>query len=64
MLLSIHEYNFDCEVRNMNLGTDNGIFGDPAPEYNKTIADFFTAFIQIFSLISAAFKAWFGTRVE
>lgn len=48
----------------MNLGTDNGIFGDPAPEYNKTIADFFTAFIQIFSLISAAFKAWFGTRVE
>lgn len=48
----------------MNLGTDNGIFGDPAPEYNRTIADFFTAIIQIFSFISAALQALFGTRTQ
>ncbi|MBR3867757.1 MAG: hypothetical protein IKM66_00435 [Clostridia bacterium] len=55
---------FDCEVRIMNLGTDSGIFGDAAPEYNRTLADFFTTFVQIFSLISAALKALFGTRVQ
>jgi len=48
----------------MNFGTDTGIFGDPAPEYNRTISDFFTIFVQIFSVISAAFKALFGTRVQ
>lgn len=48
----------------MNLGTDNGIFGDPAPEYNRTIADFFTILIEVFSVISAALKALFGTSVQ
>lgn len=48
----------------MNLGTDSGIFGDAAPEYNRTLADFFTTFVQIFSYISAALKALFGTRVQ
>ncbi len=48
----------------MNLGTDTGIFGDTAPEYNRTISDFFTTFIQIFSFLSAALKAFFGTETQ
>lgn len=48
----------------MNLGADNGIFGDPAPEYNRSLADFFTILIEIFSVISAAFQAFFGTRTQ
>lgn len=48
----------------MNLGTDTGIFGDTAPEYHRTISDFFTALVEIFAVISAAFQAFFGTRVQ
>lgn len=48
----------------MNLGTDTGIFGDTAPEYNRTISDFFTILIEVFSVLSAAFKAFFGTSTQ
>lgn len=44
----------------MNFGFDNGALGEPAPEMNRTLADFFTAIIQIFSFISYAFKAIFN----
>lgn len=62
MILSIYKYYFDCEVTVMNLGFDNGALGDPAPEMNRTLADFFTAIIQIFSFISAAIKGLFGVK--
>lgn len=48
----------------MNLGTDTGVFGDTAPEYNRTISDFFTIFIEVFSVLSAALKALFGTKTQ
>lgn len=46
----------------MNNLFDNGALGEPAPEMNRTLADFFTAIIQVFSFLSYAFKAIFSVE--
>lgn len=44
----------------MNFGSTGGALGEADPAMNRTLADFFTTVIQVFSALRYLFKGFFG----
>ena len=64
MLLSTKVINFNCEVITMNFdlnfdtGVSGGTLGDSDNEMNRTLAHFFTLFIEFISALRFIFNGF------